>query len=146
MRENDGLSRGCAVLAALVCEKFGRLEDALTYVNVIFDREPNRGGDHKTTSHVSGLCLKGRVLAAQGRKEQAEAMIEAAIEKAEAFELNLMVALALRDLCCCVLTSGPRNRASRSRLGAVLRKLKGPADKLTALLGEGLDATQLMLM
>ena len=134
------------LIAALVCEKFGQLDDALVYVDVIFTREPNRGGDYKTTSKISGLCLKGRILAAQGRKDQAEAAFEAAIEQAEAHQLNLMIALALRDIQKCVFTSGPRNRAIRSRLGAVLRKLKGPADKLSILLGDGLDATQLMLL
>ncbi len=91
-----------------------------------------------------GHCLRGRVLAAQGKKEAAEAAFEEAIEISHRTGLRLLEMFALRDLKKHVLDGDGRGEEGIRRLKAVLREMKGPPAELTKLLGEGLDAEAML--
>eukprot|EP01045_Picozoa_sp_COSAG04_P016770 COSAG04_NODE_1430_length_6798_cov_9.576205_3_plen_331_part_00 len=133
------------LLAALVCEKYEMDDEALTFAAVIHDLDPNLGGDPKPTSHILGYCVKGRVLARRGQPQAAGAAFEEAVSQSEKYELWLLAAFALRDLKLYVLDGMGHGDHGSRRLGAVLRRLKGPASSLSALL-DGLDAGELMAL
>ena len=133
------------LLAALVCEKYEMDDEALTFVAVIHDLDPNLGGDPKPTSHILGYCVKGRVLARRGQPQAAGAAFEEAVSQSEKYGLWLLAAFALRDLKLCVLDGMGHGDHGSRRLGAVLRRLKGPASSLSELL-DGLDAGELMAL
>eukprot|EP01045_Picozoa_sp_COSAG04_P008953 COSAG04_NODE_507_length_13313_cov_2.729302_13_plen_87_part_00 len=80
------------------------------------------------------------MLAAQGKKAEAEAAFEEAIEVSHRTGLRLLEMFALRDLKKHVLDADGRGDEGIRRLKAVLSEMKGPASELTKLLGEGLDA------
>ena len=104
------------------------------------------GADQKPLSRTIFAQVKGRVLSKQANKVQAEQEFERAIEIATEYELWLAAALVLRDVLTHVHTSGSRNASTQKRLGAILRKLKGPDALLTNLLGSQFDTTKLMLL
>ena len=104
------------------------------------------GADEKPLSKTIFAQVKGRLLSKKSNKAQAEKEFERAIEIATEYELWLAAALVLRDMLVHVHTSGSRNTSTQKRLGGILRKLKGPANMLTDLLGNQLDATKLMLL
>ena len=58
--------------------------------------------------------------------------------------LRLYEMLALRDLKKCVLDGDGRGQEGVRRLKAVLKGMKGPQAELTKLLGEGLDAEEIL--
>ena len=133
------------LVAALVSEKFGQLDQALAYVAVIHDVDANRGGDHKMSSHITGNVVKGRVLQQRGQTAEAAAAFEAAVAQAEEVQLPLLAMFALKDLKLHVLDGmGHAEHASRC-LGVVLRKMKDSAEMFTPLL-DGLDASELMAL
>jgi hypothetical protein len=84
------------------------------------------------------------VLAAQGKKPQAEAAFEQAIEVSHRCGLRLYEMFAVRDLKQCVLDGDGRGEDGVQRLKAVLKEMKGPAAELTKLLGGGLDAAEVL--
>ena len=134
---------------AAVCEKFGRtfgdFERALNYVDAALSTDLPRGGTQMPTSRVVFSILRGRALVSLGRVTEAANVLEAAAEMAQQLGARLYELHALRDLKLLVLDDlGHGEHASR-RLGAVLRLLKGPADKLTPML-KGLDAGELMAL
>ena len=131
------------LLAALVCEKYLMDDEALAYIAVIFDLDPNLGGDPKPTSHILAYCLKGRIMARRGEVKAAADAFEDAVSRSEKYELWLLTAFALRDLKLLVQDSMGHGEHGSRRLGAVLRRLTGSADALTPLL-DGLDATELL--
>ena len=133
------------LLAALVAEKYGQLDQALEFVTVIHEVDHARGGDHKPTTHILANCAKGRVLQQRGQTAEAAAAFEAAVAQGEKVEMPLLVLFALRDLKLFVLDAMGHGDHGSRRLGAVLRGLKDPAEMFTPLLG-GLDATQVMAM
>jgi hypothetical protein len=93
------------------------------------------------------LCwtMQGRAYAGLGRMGEAGRAFERAVDEAHVYGLALFEMQALRDLKLLVLDgmgSGEGEHGSR-RLGAALRQLVSPADKLTPML-KGLDAAELM--
>ena len=134
------------LLAALVAEKYGQLDQALAFVGVIHDVDPVRGGDHKPSLHILGNCVKGRVQQQLGQTAEAAAAFEAAVAQGEKVGMPLLVAFALRDLKLFILDrTGHGEHGSKRLLGAVLRGLKDPAEMFTPLLG-GLDAAELVAL
>ena len=133
------------LLAGLVAEKYGQLDQALAFAAVIHDVDPVRGGDHKASAHILGNCVKGRVLQRQGQTAEAACAFEAAVDQAEKVGMPLLCAFALRDLKLFVLDEVGHGEHGSKRLGAVLRGLKDPAEMFTPLLG-GLDAAELMAL
>jgi hypothetical protein len=133
------------LIAALCAEKYGQLDQALAFVTVIHEVDPARGGDHKPSAHILGNCVKGRVLQQRGQTAEAAAAFEAAVAQGEAVGMPLLVAFALRDLKLHILDGMGHGDHGSRRLGAVLRRLKDPAEMFIPLLS-GLDAAALMAM
>ena len=128
---------------ALACEKVGAYDRALEYCAASLCTDLSKAGSQAPTVHAIAGATKGRCLSALGRTADAGLAFEAAAEEAHRFGWWLYEVHALRDLKLCVLDGiGHGDHGSR-RLGAVLRLLKGPADKLTPML-KGLDAAELM--
>eukprot|EP01043_Picozoa_sp_COSAG02_P065409 COSAG02_NODE_9860_length_2089_cov_1.629648_1_plen_545_part_01 len=131
--------------AAAVCEKFGDYERSLDYVDAALSSDIKRAGTRFPTSRVTSQLLRGRVLFSLGRTPEAAKALEGAAGEAHKFGFRLYEAYALRDLKLFVLDDmGHGDHASR-RLGAVLRLLKGPPEKLAPLL-KGLDPAELMAL
>ena len=129
------------LLAAAVCEKHGQPADALLYLQKALRVDPSDPTtDLRPTTQGHGHALRGRLLATQGKIEEAEAAFEEAIEVSHRTGLRLLEMFAVRDLKKCVLDSNGRGDEGNRRLKAVLKEMKGPAAELTALLGGGLDA------
>lgn len=122
------------LLAALVCEKYGQGDRALGFLDVVFKLDPKTGGDFKTSSHIMAHAIHARLLAAKGEMIEAEATLEAAIERATSAGYWLLVAMALRDLHRLVLSTGSRGAEAKRRLRVAISKLKGPPDLIEKLL------------
>ena len=85
------------------------------------------------------------MLAALGRKEEAEAALEEAATIASKHGLWLFEMFALRDLKKYILDADGRgDEGTTRRLKAVLQKMKGPPAELTKLLGDRLDAEEVL--
>jgi hypothetical protein len=130
------------LLAAHLCEISGMDDEALAFVQVIYDLAPNLGGDPKPSSHILGHCVKGRVMARRGQLKAAAEAFEAAVSASDKYELWLLTAFALRDLKLHVLDGMGHGDHGSCRLGAVLRRLTGSAASLSSVL-DGLDAEEL---
>ena len=140
-----GIMMSLFLAVAAVCEKYQEYERALPYLDAALSTDLTRAGNHLPISRVQHSLLKGRVLAALGRKAEAAETLERTAEEAHRYGIRMCEVFALRDLKLGVLDDlGHGEHASR-RLGAVLRLLKGPAEKLTELL-KGLDAGALMAL
>ena len=134
-----------ALLAAQVCEKLERPDDALLHLQKAMRvDEKDIRTDMRPTTHAEGHSLRGRVLAARGKPAEAEAAFEEAVAMAHKHGLRLLEMLALRDLKRCVLDKDGRGAEGIPRLKAVLQDMKGPPTELTKLLGEGLDAEEIL--
>jgi tetratricopeptide (TPR) repeat protein len=152
------------VMAAEVCEKLDRPADALLYLNKALRTEPNKPAavgtereskadteskvidptmDWRPMTHAHGNSVRGRMLAKQGQKAEAEAAFETAIEVSHRTGLRLFEMFALRDLKKHILDADGRGEEGTKRLKAVLQEMKGPASELTKLLGGGLDAEEI---
>ena len=129
--------------AAAVCEKYEAYEQALPYLDAALSTDLTKAGTTLPISRAQSSVLKGRVLAALGRTAEAGSVLEGAAEEAHRYGIRLHEAFALRDLKLCVLDGMGHGDHGSRRLGAVLRLLKGPADKLTPLLN-GLNVAELM--
>jgi hypothetical protein len=130
-------------LAAFVCEMFGWPDRALEFLDKACpDREPGAyrkpspeecsamaisGMEYKCTSQIHCVCLRGRVLASQGKMAEALVSFEAAISQAEFWRIDLGTALALRDMIAVTSAAASVARANKRRLGAVLRRLAAEA-------------------
>ena len=84
------------------------------------------------------------MLAAQGKKAEAEAAFEEAVEVSHRTGLRLLEMFALRDLKKHILDADGRGEQGIQRLKVLLAAMKGPAAELTKLLGEGLDAKAIL--
>eukprot|EP01051_Picozoa_sp_SAG22_P002868 SAG22_NODE_133_length_18379_cov_34.571937_1_plen_1946_part_00 len=132
-------------LAAGVCEKFAAHELALEYIEAGLSRDLRRAGTLQPISRIHLQILRGRVLASLNRLADACNALETAAAEARRYEVPLYEVFALRDLKLCVLDPmGHSDHASR-RVGAALRLLKGPGEKLTQML-HGLDAAELIAL
>ena len=107
-------------------------------------RESDPTTDMRPITHAQGHALRGRMLAAQGKKQAAEAAFEEAIEVSHRTGLRLLEMFALRDLKKHVLDGDGRGEEGTRRLKAVLSEMEGPPAELTKLLGEGLDAEAIL--
>ena len=130
---------------AAVCEKYEAYERALQYIDAALSPDIRRAGTRLPMCRAASHSLRGRVLASLGRAAEAGAAFETAAEESHRYGLRLYEAYALRDLKLCVLDHMGQVEGEHGsrRLGAALRLLKGPADKLTPLL-KGLDAVEMM--
>eukprot|EP01045_Picozoa_sp_COSAG04_P025502 COSAG04_NODE_3358_length_2895_cov_2.093348_1_plen_400_part_00 len=138
-------TKNLLLLAAEVCEKLERPADALLYLDkVLRVDESDPTTDMRPITHAEGHALRGRMFAAQGKEEAAEASFEEAIEVSHRTGLRLLEMFALRDLKKHVLDGDGRGEEGIRRLKAVLREMKGPPTELTKLLGEGLDAEAML--
>ncbi len=132
-------------LAAAVCDQFEEYERALQYIDAAVSTDFKRAGTILPFSTVSNGILRGRILASLGRTAEAGSVLEEAFEQASRYGMWFLEMQATRDLKLSVLDKmGHADHGSR-RLGAALRKLKGPADQLTQFL-RGLDAPVLMAL
>ena len=161
------------LLAAEVCEKLERPADALLYLDRALRVDPHDPStDMRPYTHAVGLALRGRMLTAIGKAEEAEAAFEESIEVSHRTGLRLLEMFALRDLLNAHTSSQPIVHRSTSaaasaapdhdaassvddaaaaaaagimrRLQAVLKEMKGPTSELTRLLGSGLDAEEIL--
>jgi hypothetical protein len=129
----------------LVCEKVERPADALAFLaKALRTADNDYTTDRRPTTHSEGHALRGRMLAAQGKKAEAEAAFEQAIDIAHRTGLRLFEMLALRDLKKHILDRDGRKAEGVQRLKGSLKGMKGPAAELTKLLGEGLDAEAIL--
>eukprot|EP01046_Picozoa_sp_COSAG06_P029309 COSAG06_NODE_2708_length_6408_cov_2.142970_1_plen_1860_part_00 len=138
-------SNNVVLLAALVCEKVERPADALLYLEKalrVGENDPTT--DMRPTTHAIGHALRGRMLAAQGKKVEAEAAFEQAVEVSHRTGLRLLEMFALRDLKKCILDGDGRGEEGTKRLKAVLVEMKGLPAELTKLLGGGLSAEEIL--
>ena len=128
------------LLAAEVCEKLQRPDDALLYLAKVLDGDPqDPNTDLRPTARAHGFTLRGRLLAGQGKKAEAEAAFEEAVGISHRAGLRLLEMYALRDLKSCVLDGDGREQEGIRRLTAVLKEMRGPPDQLAKLLGVGTD-------
>jgi tetratricopeptide (TPR) repeat protein len=137
--------RNLLLLAAEVCEKLERPDDALLYVAKALNNDPKDPySDRRPTTQALGHSLRGRVLASQGKAAEAEAAFELAVQAAHSKEMWLFEMLALRDLKVHVLDKDGRGEEGLRRLKVVLKEMKGAPAELTKLLGGGLDAEEIL--
>ena len=133
------------LLAAQVCEKLEQYDDALLYLEKALRVDPNDlTTDMRPTTQAEGLAVRGRVLAAQGKAEQAEAAFEAAVAVSHKHGLRLLEMFALRDCKRTVLDKAGRADEGIRKLKTVMCEMKGPTAELTKLLGGGLDADEIL--
>ena len=133
------------LFVACACEKLGLHAEMLEYASAGDNADLTQGGTTLPVTLVMLKLLKGRACAALGRAADAARELEAAAELSRQFGYWLLETYALRDLKLLVLDKTGQGERGARRLGAVLRKLVGPAARLTPLL-QGLDAVQLMAL
>jgi hypothetical protein len=131
------------LVAAMASEQYGLDDQALGYVDVIHNVDVQLGGDWRPSSHILAHLIKGRVMARRDQMRTASAAFEAAFAQAEQLELWLLAAFALRDLKVCILDGMGHGMHGSRRLGVVLRRLKGPSERLSELLS-GLDVGEIV--
>ena len=131
---------------AAASEKLGDYDKSLEYIDAGLSTDITRAGTQLPIARAVFTILRGRVLATAGRRVEAGAALEGAATASNGLGLWVTEALALLELKLCVLDPMGHSEHGSRRLGAALRKLKGPADKLNQLLKGGLDAAELMAM
>ena len=133
--------------AAAACMKLERHADALLYLDKALRIDPDDPTtDRRAIVQAEGRVLRGRVLAAQGKKVEAEAAFEEAAEVSHRTGARLWEMFALRDLITCVLDEDGRRDEGLKRLKAVLSEMKGLPEELSNVLGGGLDAGEILRM
>ena len=133
--------------AGAVAAKPGRHREALEFATAGLVPEFVKAGTTLPQSRVVLMTMQANALAALGRKAEAGVIFNAAADEAGLVGLWLYQAFALRDLKVQILDEmghGASDHGARC-LGAVLRRLTGPAALLSPLLG-GLDADELMTL
>eukprot|EP01049_Picozoa_sp_SAG25_P003137 SAG25_NODE_176_length_12787_cov_14.980060_2_plen_1127_part_00 len=130
---------------AYVCEKLGRHDKALTYAVAGLVPDFEKGGTTLVVSRVLLLSVQARALAALDRPSEAGPVFLQAVDEAHRFGFHLYEALALRDLKVCVLDGMGHGEHGSRLLGAALRLLTGPPDRLSAIL-DGVDAAEMMAL
>ena len=148
------LTLGCTLLtrsrrfytAAAVCQKLQAYDRALEYIDAALSRDLDKAGTLLPISRVSSQILRGHILASLERLPDAGKALETAAAEAHQYGVRLYEAQALLELKLCVLDHIGHSEHGSRRLGAALRKLKGPAAKLSQLLKGGLDASELMAL
>lgn len=131
---------------AAAAEKLGAFEKSLQYIDAGLSTDIERkAGTTLPITRALFSILRGRVLAALGRQAEAGATLEAAAVELRRLGLWASEVIALFHLQLCVLNKLGQSHSEHGfrRLGAALRRLKGPAEKLNQLI-DGLDAAELM--
>ena len=113
MAQNDWVT---LIPAMLVHERVGSVEGALACVSVMLQADRTKGGVVSKVQHSLAYACRGRVLAAKGESAAAEVAFISAIEAGDAHGHYFLSALALRDLCECVLDKTGREVEGRQRL------------------------------
>ena len=95
------------LLAAEACEtRLERPEEALAYADLALSGDTPSRRDLRPTTVIQAQTLRGRVLAQQGRRVEAEAAFESDVEAARRHGLPLLELLAECDLRRTVLAPG----------------------------------------
>eukprot|EP01046_Picozoa_sp_COSAG06_P060468 COSAG06_NODE_12876_length_1317_cov_1.468801_1_plen_402_part_10 len=131
---------------AAAAEKLGDYAKSLEYIDAGLSTDLLKAGTPLPMSRAVFSVLRGRVLASAGRRAEAGGALEAAAAAASGLGMWVTEAQALLELKLCVLDHIGHSEHGSRRLGAALRKLKGPAAKLSQLLKGGLDAAELMAL
>jgi hypothetical protein len=131
---------------AVVAEKLGDYAKSLEYIDAGLSTDLLKAGTPLPMSRAVFSVLRGRVLASAGRRAEAGGALEAAAAAASGLGMWVTEAQALLELKLCVLDHIGHSEHGSRRLGVALRKLKGPAAKLSQLLKGGLNASELMAL
>ena len=152
------------LIAAQVCEKLEQHDDALAYLQVLGIRRDTGADvdastaavarseaskdaaiDMRPTTHAEGQSLLGRLLVAKGERVEAERAFERSVDMSHRCGLRLYEMLALSDLTRLILDSDGRRDDGVRRLKAVLAEMPaGPMVELSKLMGDGLDAEDIL--
>ena len=108
------------LMAALAHERLGCAQGALVCASIILEADLAKGGTRSTLWHSFAHASRGRVLAGDGRADEAEASFAAAVETAEKSGSHFFAALAVRDLCRHVLDNDSRGEEGRVRLEGIV--------------------------
>ena len=120
---------------ALALEKVGAVEAALPYVEKALDVDGTQGGGSHGIIRTLAHCCHGRLLASIGKMDEARAAFAAAEALATARAYWMLAALAVRDLTEHVLSPAGSLDEGRDQLAPLVKRLTGPGDALTTLLG-----------
>ena len=119
---------------AAMCEMVDAREEALEFASVGLDDTITNGGDPKPTSQIILQCVRGRMLALQGRAMEAVQAFEAASTIAARCQFWLLNALALRDMIASAYGENKRwvrdKERCKRRLASVVQELGGPSREL----------------
>eukprot|EP01045_Picozoa_sp_COSAG04_P000395 COSAG04_NODE_9_length_43480_cov_106.113806_8_plen_362_part_00 len=107
----------------LAHERAGSAEGALASAAIILCGDRTKGGTEDHILHCLAHSCRGRILAGQGKADDAEAAFEAALAAAAPFDFHFLTAIALRDLCRHVLDGAGRGEEGRKRLEEVVARL-----------------------
>ena len=121
------------VPAMLAHERVGSDEGALAFVKIILEAELPKGGTVCKRQHSFAHACRGRILAAQGNADEAEAAFESAAEAAEAGGCHFFTAIWLSDLCKHVLDGAGRGEEGRKRLEEAVSRLACSVEDLDAI-------------
>lgn len=136
------VSPAAVIAMASACEKYSRPKEALLYATAALDPDLTRCGTRNPQTRALAMAIQGRSYAALGRTSDAAHALDAAAEVARTAGFWLLEAFALRDLKLLVLDPLGHGKHGSQRLGAVLRLLTGPVERLSPMMG-GLDAAEL---
>jgi hypothetical protein len=126
------------VYPALVLEKYGQVELALTYVEKALDTDFTEGGSTCMWHQSLAYRCRGRVLAATGEMVAARSAFEASEVAAASRQCWMLEALAIRDLVEHVLEPCGQlaGRSPKQRLAPFVAKLSGKRDELAKVVGQ----------
>ena len=117
----------------LAHERVGNADGALESAKIILGGDRPRGGTESKRHHSFAHACRGRILAAQGKGDEAEAAFEAAMEAAEEGSCHFFTAIWLRDLCKHVLDGAGRGEEGRKRLEEAVSRLACSVGDLDAI-------------
>ena len=118
------------LVAMLAHERLGSTTSAMKCAAIILEADLTMGGTTSRQRHSLAHATRGRILAAQGELDEAEAAFEAAIEAANSYGGHFFSALAMRDLCKHVLGGTTRSEEGTDRLGEMVAELACSAEDM----------------
>ena len=128
------------MLHALVLEKYGEKEKALSYVEMALETDQTKGGTPVVWWHILALRCRGRVLASMDgcrgqRADEAVAAFELASSTAADRGYWMLEALSVRDLVEHVMVGRGELEEGRARLAPLLSRLSGTREELAGFFG-----------